>query len=344
MPSADKDVYFRIGYYDASGTQSVGGNAAMAYDVPVGAVSADFKLGMVVDNAYSKGCRVDLYVDSGDGYKHIYSVKMSEAYRMSANSSVVMWAENTALTIDNLKIGTVGKLTDKESDEPKIPTSTTEIYSQNFDTAKNAAEAGLENPYNSSMDLTVSGGKLNIPHTAWASGPYYTLVGNDVFKNKPSKYIIEMDVSITKLHVFGIVIHQSNSDGTSWATDRANSAFFTLRQKEDSGYVKGSVSADNDLWFRTGYYKADGTHVNLESNDALAFDIPSGATSADLKLTFVVNNTYEGGCRVDIFVDGEYAYTYIRGADQCIKDNSTIILWAEESEATIDNLKISTFN
>ena len=71
----------------------------------------------------------------------------------------------------------------------------------------------------------------------------------------------------------------------------------------------------------------------------LAYD--TTGDTASFKFSIVVRDG-----RVDLFIDGEWIYGYDAPSDiDCSKkENSAVLLWAQDTVLTIDNLKVISFN
>ncbi len=345
---ADSNIKFRAGYFTADGSQTTpSSNDVLAYDVADGASSASFKLSILVD-----GNRIDLFIDGI--WVHGYDVPEAVDCSLKANSALILWAQDASATIDNLTLkideSTSGSVDAEEG--VKIPENSTVIYEQNFNSAATPSDAGVNGVYGGMMDMTVSDGKLNIGKTGWdvdsngAVDCFTTLVGNEVLKNiTADKYIIEMDLTLSELHVFGFILNgdndsESHSTNADRVTDIQNGILITLRGSKDPSsteFAANKISAENDIYFRTGYFNATGGQT--ASNKVSAYDC-TGDT-ASFKLTMVIN-----GGNVDLFIDGVYVYTYTAPAsiDGSLKENSSVMIWAEKSQVTVDNIKVSVFN
>ena len=336
--SGSTNVNLRAGYFNAGGnTQTTPtANDRLLYNVADGETSASFKMSILVD-----GHRVDFFIDGV--WIHGYDIPDKIACQLKADSTIVLWAQDAVATIDNLKLS-VDESSAEAVNNKKIPTGTT-VYEQNFDNVSNPAAGGVSSLYGGSLATSVSDGKLSVGETSWNDGVFVELIGKDKLSGVGDKYIIEMDLSISKIGVFGLILnsdndskkHLTNADLTS---DRQNGYLISLRgstNPNDGGFTGGNISAENDIYFRTGYFDASGNQNAI--NKIFAYD--TDGDTASFKLTVVVR---EG--RVDLFIDGEWVYGCNAPAsiDSGIKENSNVILWAQESVATIDNIKLSSFN
>ena len=97
-----KRFYFRAGYFD-NGTQTINGAKwyGPAYTIPQDATSATFKLSIVVDSTDANGCNMHVFIN--ETYIFTRLLEKNE-FDVTANSYVSVWAQSSALTIDNLKV------------------------------------------------------------------------------------------------------------------------------------------------------------------------------------------------------------------------------------------------
>ena len=66
------------------------------------AAKTTFRLSILVESA-EEGCRVSVFVNG----KYSSGYTFDKAFNVTANSAVVLWAQETAMTIDNLKLLTI---------------------------------------------------------------------------------------------------------------------------------------------------------------------------------------------------------------------------------------------
>lgn len=350
--NSDKDIWIETQYCNSSNTYKTidmdttsNLNSVKAVDLPdsnrEGTVS--FKYTIIVDSSYvdssnASGCKLDYYIND----EYLAScVCTSDIYDITKDSSIILWNQKSEGTIDNLKVSVLAQET---------------IYSQNFDTATTAADAGVTNLYGGLMQPTIVDGKLNIPSTAWNVeddqkvkhlSPFATLVGRDVFAGKPGKYSVEFDVEFTKLTTFGIIVNGKTTaeNDTSYMRQAAFATLLRLGKGVDQ-LSSGSIAdkaKEYDLWYRTAYFTDADTPVQTTDtkNDKLVKEIAEGATSVSVKFKVVVDSTPADGCTFSIFADGNpiYEVTMANGYD--VTENSYISLWAQDTVATIDNLTVT---
>ena len=270
---------------------------------------------------------------------------------MVSSASLTLTSKSDA-TIDNITVK-IDETSTGEPEEPPtlpeattvIPTDKTVIYSQNFDNVSNAADAGITPIYGSAVAPSIVDGKLSIPKTSWgATPPFLSLVGRDVFADCDGAYMIEMDVDVSELGVFGLILNGTTPSESDTQYKRANAFLVTLRLgKGVNQLTHGSLEAksgDYDVYLRTGFFASNGDQVTDFQNDKLVKNLNEGDKSASVKLTVVVDQS-EGGSTVSIFVDGEYIYSFSQGADFNVNENSYVSLWAQDAVFTVDNLVVS---
>ena len=329
----DSWIVIRHGYFKASdGSQVMNDNSAVyARAIEKDATSLKFNLTVVVDSTPTDGCEIMVFVDGA----YVATYNVGNEYDVTANSSIYLWAENTATTVDNLVV----------SATPTIPVNKTPIYTQNFDSVTSAADAGIANLYGGTMAPTIVDGKLSIPSTAWGDGPFLQLVGREVFANTPGTYVIEMDVEASKLGVFGLILNGKTDSASDNKYGRENAFLVTLRLGKGVDQLTHGTLADKaaeyDVWLRTGYFVASKAQKTDIKNDKLVCEVAEGATSASVKLTGVVNSALADGCQVDIYANGVFLYSYTLDNNYDVTANSYISLWAQDAVFTIDNLVIS---
>lgn len=243
-------------------------------------------------------------------------------------------------------------------------TGTQNVYSQDFTTAMTSAEAleaaGITKPYGQNMNLTLAGKKLNIPHTKWVSNDknsyFFELVSEDTFaavENGEFNYMLQMDLDITQLSVFSLIF---NGEADT-VYNAKNSLMVALRlmngcDSTSKGLISDKSKEDAyNIWLRHGGYNSEngtvktfGTDTANQKNgyeDVLAYDITDGAANAAVKLTVVVNNTYTDGCQVEVFIGEDSVYSFIAPEVYDVTKDSNILVWAQESVLSIDNVKVS---
>ena len=343
--TADKDIGFRAGYFTADGSQiTPAENDVSAFDVTEDG-QASFKLSILVGQN-----RIDLFINGV--WVHGYDVPEDVDCSLKRDSVIILWSQLTDVAVDNLvlKIDESSKA-ERPADPPQatttIPTDTTVIYSQSFDSTQTAADAGVTALYGSTIAPTVVDGKLSIPKTGWTKPPFLSLVDRSVFANTPDNYIIEMDVELSEhMGVFGLIFNGSTPEASDTNYGRANAFLVTLRLGKGVDQLTHGSFADKageyDVYLRTGYFDANGGQQTDIVNDKLVLDLNEGDTSASVKLTVVVSNG-EGGCTVSVFANGEYIYSFTKDASFNVNENSYVSLWAQDAVFTIDNLTVSTF-
>ena len=237
----------------------------------------------------------------------------------------------------------IGEILDGSYEEPDLNTAFNAVipdyydtlYRENFDGATSLSQAGITPLYGAAPSvLLLEDGKLVIPSNEWKNA-LWTIIDNDAVKTFPKKYTVRMDLDITELSVFCIAMNTEN-DGKNWQQDRRSGHYIQLRNGQAG--TKGALSAYNDLWFRAGYFTDDSEAKQTDLINIQAYDIPDKQKTAQVSLAIQVN-----GNRVDVFIDnvwiGGYSVPKMK-ADCSIKDKSSVILWAQESSLTVDNLEV----
>jgi hypothetical protein len=224
-------------------------------------------------------------------------------------------------------------------------------YTQDFDTATTLEAAGITKAYGGlhKEPLKISDKKLifdttDDPDTAndqsWGNSRWI-LVGNDVFKHAPAVYAIEMDLTFTKMNVFNFILN-GGSSGTDATADRKSSVVPSVRYSENgSTFGQYAVDTKRDVYVGTGYFDASGGQKNPSSYN-VAYE-PKGS-SASFKYTVIVDSSYEGGCKIDYYIDDVYLTSHVQTGDTYdVTANSALILWTQQCVGTMDN-SITTTN
>ena len=345
---ADKNISFRAGYFTADGTQTTPtDNDKVAFDVTEDG-QASFRLSIVVNQN-----RIDLFIDGV--WVHGYDIPRGVDTSLKRDSAIILWSQSSDVSIDNLVVkideSTKGSVEVNDNTfvpETVIPTNTTVIYSQNFDNASTAADAGVTPLYGSTLSPTIVDGKLSVSKTGWTKPPFLSLVDRSVFVDKPDAYVIEMDVNMTNhLGVFGLILNGSTPAESDTKYGRANAFLVTLRLGKGVDQLTHGTfeekAGDYDIYLRTGYFGADAAQVTDLENDKLVLDLQKGDTGANVKLTVVVYSNTASGSTVHVFANGQFIYGYDMGDSFDVNENSYVSLWAQDAEFTIDNLVVSTF-
>lgn len=332
-----KWIVVRTGYFqNTDGAQKLTDDGAVyARVIEKDVTSLKFNVTVVVDSASADGCNVHVFIDG----EYVTTRTLGNEYDVTEHSSVYLWAENTVVTVDNLVVSVT----------PSLPINTTPIYTQNFDNAATAADAGVTPLYNDTLKPTIVDGKLSVPKTGWASGgPFGTLVGRETFASTPDKYVIEMDLEISQLGVVGFIFNGTTPAASDTKYNRNSAFFVALRLGSGVDKLTTGTIADkaltHDIYVRTAYFKtADAAQITDNKNDRVALALKEGDTKAALKLTIVVDSTPADGCQVNIFADGEFIYGYKMDNNFDVNANSYVSIWAQDAVFTIDNLVISKF-
>ena len=226
--------------------------------------------------------------------------------------------------------------------------------SENFDTATTAAKAGVTTIYGGAQDLSVSGQMLTIPDTNWVTANggnvFWQLVPDGTFANTPQKYLVEMDIKdLSKLGPLTFMFNgeRTTADGEKVvATDRKNGMAVSIRLATVSTVNNPSnktISAANeggyDIFIRSGYVNASGSPAF--SGGTLGYDIKSNE-NVSFKLGILVDSAVTG-TTVSVYINDLWKcdYTATKDVTYDVKANSSIVMWAQNTVMSIDNLKIT---
>ena len=185
-------------------------------------------------------------------------------------------------------------------------------------------------------DVKVVDGKLSVPKHDWHENADYYLTLADANTLKAAKtYLLEMDLTINELAVFCLLL---NGDNALSATDRDNNQAgalaIALRQNLGNGWGSGAITKP----VVTNYidFEPKQTEKSIRK-EFLNVD----AAKATFRLSILVESTEEG-CRTTVFANGVYCSSYTFDKAFNVTGNSAIVLWAQNTALTIDNLRLLT--
>lgn len=185
-------------------------------------------------------------------------------------------------------------------------------------------------------DVKVVDGKLSVPKHDWHENADYYLTLADANTLKAAKtYLLEMDLTINELAVFCLLL---NGDNALSATDRDNNQTgalaIALRQNLGNGWGSGAITKP----VVTNYI--DFEPKQTEKSIRKEF-LNADAAKATFRLSILVESTEEG-CRTTVFANGVYCSSYTFDKAFNVTGNSAIVLWAQNTAMTIDNLRLLT--
>lgn len=185
-------------------------------------------------------------------------------------------------------------------------------------------------------DVKVVDGKLSVPKHDWHENADYYLTLADANTLKAAKtYLLEMDLTINELAVFCLLL---NGDNALSATDRDNNQVgalaIALRQNLGNGWGSGAITKP----VVTNYI--DFEPKQTEKSIRKEF-LNADAAKATFRLSILVESTEEG-CRTTVFANGVYCSSYTFDKAFNVTGNSAIVLWAQNTAMTIDNLRLLT--
>lgn len=314
--------------------QNNGYEDVLAYNITDGAASAAVKLTVVVNNTYTDGCQVEVYIDGVSKYSFV----APEAYDVSSASNILLWAQDTAMSIDNIK---VNKITDSIT-SGTIPTDVTPMYEQGFDATnyENSLEGvGVGHSYVNStcptcgLPLTINDAKqLQISSHAWHNTPdYFANVVPATGVNGADLYKFEAYVSITSASNFGFTL---NNKHNAQKTDAYQylSNFLFVKFIKDGDNLKSLHITEADA--------AGGTGNTVTKTE---YALTSTVSAKDgFKFSVIVDSTDENACVLYLFINDELVAVHTTaGNDWDVADVSTIGVFAQDTVATIDNIKFT---
>ena len=232
--------------------------------------------------------------------------------------------------------------------------------SRNFDSASTLEEAGITKTIAATSkcggwDVKVVDGKLSVPKHSWHKNEDYYLTLADANTLKAAKtYLLEMDLTFTELQTFCLILNGNNKLTADCKSNQAGAMGVALRQDKGNnpdgkyGFGYGKVSRS----IVTNYITWNGTGNNQNGvKERVSFlPIESEQASVSIRLSVLVESTDEG-CRATVFCNGVYANSFLfkQGVTNVtenttlnVTENSAIVLWAQDTAMTIDNLKLLT--
>ncbi|HBF14514.1 MAG TPA: hypothetical protein DDW30_02290 [Clostridiales bacterium] len=269
---------------------------------------------------------------------YVYIADQAEGGKHPTEAEHKEYAELLGGILDAIEKGTY---TEGEDDTPRLPTKVTTVWSQDFESATTPEEAGITQTITPTVTCEnkwayeVKDGALSISKHGWHNPPDYYLTLVDAAKLAGAKtYLLEMDVTFTELAVFSLIL---NNDNAISSTDRDNNqvgaAVVSVRQNTGSGWGSGEVK----LPIVTNYIDFEPKQTEKSIRNPL---LDADAAKTTFRLSILVESTEEG-CKVSVFVNGKYSSSYTFDKAFNVTENSAIVLWAQDTALTIDNLKLS---
>ncbi|MDY3863914.1 MAG: GDSL-type esterase/lipase family protein [Eubacteriales bacterium] len=248
------------------------------------------------------------------------------------------YAELLGGMLDAIEKGTYNE---GEDDTPRLPTKVTAVWSQDFDSVTTPAEAGITQtitPTDKCKDkwaYEVRDGALSISKHPWHTNPDYYLTLVDAAKLAGAKtYLLEMDLTFTELAVFSLILNNDNAlSPTDSNNNQVGAAVVSVRQNTGNGWGKGEITQP----IVTNYIDFEPKQTEKSIRNPL---LDADAAKTTFRLSILVESTEEG-CRVSVFVNGKYSSGYTFDKAFNVTANSAVVLWAQDTSLTIDNLKLS---
>lgn len=227
---------------------------------------------------------------------------------------------------------------------------------QNFDSATTLEEAGISKTIAATSkcggwDVKVVDGKLSVPKHSWHTNEDYYLTLADANTLKAAKtYLLEMDLTFTELATFCLILNGNNKLTADCKSNQAGAMGVALRQDKGTDGKFGSGKIQRNIV--TNYITWNGTGSNQNGvKERVSFlPIESEQASVSIRLSVLVESTNEG-CRATVFYNGVYANSFLfkQGVTNVtenttvnVTENSAIVLWAQDTAMTIDNLRLLT--
>ena len=200
-------------------------------------------------------------------------------------------------------------------------------------------------------DVKVVDGKLSVPKHGWHdNADYYLTLADANMLNAAKTYLLEMDLTFTELATFCLILNGNNKLSADRFSNQAGAMGVALRQDKGTDGKFGSGKIQRNIV--TNYITWDGTGNNQRGvKERVSFlPIESEQASVSIRLSVLVESTGEG-CRVTVFCNGVYANSFLfkqgvvnvtENTTVNVSENSAIVLWAQDTAMTIDNLRLLT--
>ena len=248
------------------------------------------------------------------------------------------YAELLGGMLDAIEKGTYNE---GEDDTPRLPTKLTTVWSQDFESVTTPAEAGITQTITPTAKCKdkwayeVKDGALSVSKHPWHTTPDYYLTLVDAAKLAGAKtYLLEMDLTFTELAVFSLILNNDNAlSPTDSNNNQVGAAVVSVRQNTGTGWGKGEITQP----IVTNYIDFEPKQTEKSIRNPL---LDADAAKATFRLSILVESTEEG-CRVSVFVNGKYSSGYTFDKAFNVTANSAVVLWAQDTHVTIDNLRVS---
>lgn len=234
-----------------------------------------------------------------------------------------------------------GTYTEGEDDTPRLPTKLTTVWSQDFERVTKPEEAGITQtitPTDKCKDkwaYEVKDGALSVSKHPWHDTPDYYLTLVDAAKLAGAKtYLLEMDLTFTELAVFSLILNNDNAlSQTDHGNNQVGAVVVSVRQNTGNGWGKGGITQP----IVTNYIDFEPKQTEKSLRNPL---LDAEAAKTTFRLSILVESTEEG-CKVSVFVNGAFSSSYTFDKAFNVTANSAVVLWAQDTHVTIDNLKVS---
>ena len=348
-----KRFYATLAYFSNNTQSGPSSWGTPLYTVPTfgnNPKSAVFKLGIVVDNTPTGGCDIHLFVNGNYIKTQQYTETAAlgsdvdgEFFDVTANSYVALWAQNSELSIDNLKVGSVSLTKSEGAITGYTETTAATAYSQTFDNDP-VVSAGVTRPYANDkcpagLPITINdAGQLQFEKHSWHTNPdYYAHIISSGNVKAANIYKLEADINITSLSGFGFMINNDVDEANgNDKTYLENMLYVSFRKLSATDPNSPSTTGKNGLHFRIAYYNDAGGQAGYK--DIL---IDEQATTLNAKFTMIVDSTDSAGCRLYLYLDGELIGSEVFDDTYDVKTASSIGIWAQDTIATVDNVKLT---
>ncbi|MBQ8818050.1 MAG: hypothetical protein IJZ83_05685 [Clostridia bacterium] len=352
--SGGENLYFRFGWINSTGGGAPSGakdsntidDVLIKFDsngtttIPQNTDILSIKFGIAV-HKLDTGCRVDLYIN--DVYQTSYTTSETTHW-LKENSFPLLWAQESDIAIDDIRFGNITNSTTSPANNASTPVINGDYYEEDFENVDNYLDkVGISVPFvtdnckRGGLPTNIANNKLTVTyHTHHTNPDYYaTLIESGMISNGQT-YYFEAEISdIASWDPVGVMII-NNSTTTSSTELQKNGCF--VRLMTSSGKLNGKI--------RLTDYDSEGNTVLYEGNgyrEVTASSIKSGDTKVTLGV--IVDSSLANGTLVSVYANGVLAGSfYIEGNAHDASSNTSIVLWCQNTQLSMDNITLKTYS
>jgi len=314
-----KNILIRYQIHDAAG----GISSDYVYVSELAGTST-IKLTVVVNNSYNDGCKFDVYLND----TYAFSVEGDAAHRVSNNSNIMAWTQNTVFTANDMTIG-------KVADDTTITSGTIPVVEKTWEapltTAKALATKGytVYNPVSGKAGpgVSIDNGTLKIEGGGW--GNNYLVISDNILTANEDTFVAEMDMYITSISTLSLSVCNTALPDNATVNNVYDSILGT---GESIRLLNGSTDSKMKIYLQGGK-----TNNVFDETSQKTIDVNFEDSQKKINVRLVVS-----GSLYSVFIDGKHVVTHAPSDERGPNADTSLIVWAQTSTVAIDNLKITT--